>query len=90
MVVPQPTTATGPHPNEWCRPLDRPRRYEARINGERVDIDRVWTAHSLRAISSEEYIFRMRAMRRRSRLNDGAPQARPEKRIDLNRLPPLF
>jgi hypothetical protein len=90
MVIPQPTTATGPHPDEWCRPLDRSRRFEARINDMRVDIDRVWTARSLRAISLEDYAPRMRAIRRSAQLGDSAPWRRPGRRVDLNRLPPLF
>jgi hypothetical protein len=90
MVIPQPTTATGPHPDEWCRPLDRPRRFEARINDILVGIDRVWTARSLRAVSIADYASRMRAIRRSARLGDNVPWCRPERRVDLNRLPPLF
>ena len=90
MVIPQPTTATGPHPDEWCRPLDRSRRFEARINDMRVDIDRVWTARSLRAISAEVYVSQMRTIRRNARLGGSTRFARPERRVDLNRLPPLF
>ena len=90
MVIPQPTTATGPHPDEWCRPLDRSRYYEARINDARVDIDRVWTARSLRAISVGDYVSRMRTIRRDARLRSGTPSDRPERPLDLNRLSPLF
>jgi hypothetical protein len=90
MVIPQPTTATGPHPDEWCRPLERPRRFEARINGMRVDIDSVWTARSLRVISIGDYASRMRVIRRSARLGDNGPWCRPERRVDLNRLPPIF
>jgi hypothetical protein len=90
MVIPQPTTATGPHPDEWCRPLDRSRCFEARINDMRVDIDRVWTARSLRAISVEDYTSRIRTIRRNARLRGSTHSGRPGRRTDLNRLPPLF
>jgi hypothetical protein len=52
MVVPQPTNVAGPHPDEWCRPLDRSARYEARLDDKRVHIDRVWTARSLRQVTA--------------------------------------
>jgi hypothetical protein len=90
MVIPQPATVSGPHPADWCRPLDRSPRYEARINGQRVDVDRVWTARSLRAVSLEEFRFRMGPLRRWARQALGAPEIHPEMRVDLNRLPPLF
>lgn len=90
MVIPQPTTVSGPHPDEWCRPLDRSPRYEGRINDKRVDIDRVWTARSLCAVSLDEFQFRMGPLRRWAQQTPGAPEARPEMPVDLNRLPPLF
>src|SRR5580704_411061 len=48
MAIPEPTTITGPHPDEWCRPLDRSPRFAARVDGKQVDVERVWTARSLR------------------------------------------
>lgn len=89
MVIPQPMTVGGPHPGEWCRPLDRSPRYEARIDGQRVDVDRVWTARSLRPVSRHEFTFRSGPLRHWSRLNR-APEANPTRRADLNTLPPLF
>jgi hypothetical protein len=89
MVIPQPMTVSGPHPDDWCRPLDRSPRYEARINDKRVDLDRVWTARSLRAVSLDEFQFRLGPLRRWARQTD-APEARPEMPVDLSRLPPLF
>lgn len=90
MVIPQPTTATGPHPEDWCRPLDRSPRYEARIDGKRVDIDRVWTARSLRPVSRDEFQFRIGPLRRWALENPSAPEASPGRAVDLNAIPPLF
>jgi hypothetical protein len=90
MVIPQPMTAVGPHPDEWCRPLDRSRRYEARLDGQRVDLDRVWTARSLRPVSRAEFEFRSGPLRRWARENPSAPEARPHRPVDLSAIPPLF
>jgi len=90
MVVPQPTTATGPHPEDWCRPLDRSPRYEARIDGKRVDSDRVWTARSLRPVSRDEFEFRSGPLRRWAWENPSAPEANPQRLVDLDAIPPLF
>jgi hypothetical protein len=90
MVIPQPTTSTGPHPDEWCRPLDRSPRYEARLDGKRVDIERVWTARSLRRVSLQEFEFRLGPLRQWARRNPSAPEARPHRPVDLDTIPPLF
>jgi hypothetical protein len=90
MIVPQPGAPGGPHPDEWCRPLDRSRQYRARIDGKPVAIDRVWTARSLRAISPAEYRFRIGALRQWARANPRMPEARPQLRVNLAVLPPLF
>ena len=89
MVLPEPQFVSGPHPDEWCRPLARSPRYEARINNRRCDIDWVWTARTLRPVSRAEY---------ESRLRGGAhpaPPSRPQSRTPrptagLAALPPLF
>ena len=90
MVIPEPTTVTGPHPDDWCRPLDRSPRYEARLDGKRVDIDRVWTARSLRRVSREEFEFRVGPLRRWAGGNPGAPEAKPHRSVNLDAIPPLF
>ena len=90
MVIPQPMTVAGPHPDEWCRPLDRPPRFEARLDGKRIELDRVWTARSLRPVSRAEYEFRNGPLRRWARENPSAPEARPHRPVDLAALPPLF
>ena len=90
MVIPQPMTITGPHPDDWCRPLDRSRRYEARLHGRRVDLDRVWTARSLRRVSRAEFEFRSGPLWRWARENSGAPEARPHRPIALGAIPSLF
>jgi hypothetical protein len=90
IVIPQPMTIAGPHPDEWCRPLDRSRRCEARLDGKRVDLDRVWTARSLRPISRAEFEFRSGPLRRWARENPNAPEARPYRPVDLAAIPPLF
>jgi hypothetical protein len=90
MVIPEPTNVMGPHPDEWCRPLDRSPRYEARIDGKRVAIDRVWTARSLRRVSRDEFEFRIGPLRRWARRNPSAPEATPQRPVDLNAIPPLF
>jgi len=90
MVIPQPMTIAGPDPDDWCRPLDRSPRYEARVDGKRVDIDRVWTARSLRPVSRVEFEFRNGPLRQWARLNPSAPEARPHRPVDLSAIPPLF
>ncbi len=90
LVMPQPLTVGGPHPDDWCRPLDRSPRFEARLDGKRVDLDRVWTARSLRPVSRAEFEFRSGPLRRWARENPGAPEARPHRPVDLGAIPPLF
>ena len=90
MVIPEPTNVAGPHPSEWCRPLDRSPRYEARIEGKRVAIDRVWTARSLRRVSRAEFEFRLGPLRRWARRYPGAPAGTPQRPVDLDAIPPLF
>jgi hypothetical protein len=90
MVVPLPSAPSGPDPDDWCRPLDRSPQYRARIDGKPVAIDRVWTARSLRAISPAEYQFRIGALRQWARANPRMPEARPQLRVNLAALPPLF
>jgi hypothetical protein len=89
MVIPQPTAVGGPHPDEWCRPLDRSPRYGALIDGKRVAIDRVWMAGSLRPVNLEEYKFRMGPLRRWAQAN-AMPEARPYQPVDFTVLPPLI
>src|SRR5712671_4094507 len=90
MVVPQPTAVDGPHPDDWCRPLDRSPRYGALIDGKRVAVDRVWTARALRPVSPAEYAFRIGPLRRWARAHPVMPEARPECSVDLTALPSLF
>jgi hypothetical protein len=90
MVIPEPTTVTGPHPDDWCRPLDRSPRFAARIDGKRVDVELVWTARSLRRVSRDEFDFRDGPLRRWARSNPTAPEAQPHRPVDLTTLPPLF
>jgi hypothetical protein len=90
MVIPQPTIVVGPHPDEWCRPLDRSVRLETQLDGKRVDLDRVWMARSLRPVSRAEFEFRTGPLRRWARENPSAPEARPHRPVDLGALPPLF
>jgi len=90
MVIPQPIAAGGPHPDDWCRPLDRSPQYCAQIDGKPAEVERVWTARSLRLISPAEYQFRMGALRQWARLHPRMPEALPGCRVDLDALPPLF
>jgi hypothetical protein len=91
MVLPQPTALHGPHPDEWCRPLDRSPRYGALIDGKRVALDRVWTARSLKPVSPAEYAFRIGPLRRWARGQpERMPEARPGEPVDLALLPPLL
>jgi hypothetical protein len=90
MVMPQPMNVTGPHPDDWCRPLDRSPRFEALLDGKRVDLDRVWTARSLRPVGRGEFEFRNGLLRRWARENPSAPEARPHRAVDLGAIPPLF
>ena len=90
MVVPQPSALGGPHPDDWCRPLDRSPQYRAQIDGKLVTVDRVWTARSLRSISPAEYQFRMGTLRQWAQVHPVMPEARPRGRVNLAALPPLF
>jgi hypothetical protein len=90
MVVPQPTAVDGPHPADWCQPLDRPPCCGALIDDEPSPVERVWMARSLRPVSPEEYAFRVGPLRRWARAHPGMPEARPDKPVDLAALPSLF
>jgi hypothetical protein len=90
LVVPQLGVPEGPHPDDWCRPLDRPLQCRAQIDGKPVPVDQVWTARSLRPISSAEYQFRIGALRQWARMHPRMPEARPQLLVDLTALPPLF
>src|SRR5665213_79021 len=90
MVLAEPTLLCGPHPDDWCRPLDRSRGYRALIDGKPAAIDSVWTARSLRPISRDEYQFRMGPLRHWARTGPQVPEAQPRRRIDFAALPPLF
>jgi hypothetical protein len=90
MVVPQPALLDGPHPDEWCRPLERSPHYGAQIDGKPAAVDRLWLARSLRPISPAEYRFRLGTLRHWARRHPVRPEAHPRQRIDLTRLPPLF
>jgi hypothetical protein len=89
MVVPQPGVLGGPHPDEWCRPLDRSRRLQAQIDGKDASLDAVWTARSLRPVSAAEYRFRLGPLRHWAR-RTGMPEARSRRRVQLAELTPLF
>jgi hypothetical protein len=90
MVVPQPSRPDGPHPDDWCRPLDRSPQYRAQIDGKPVVVDRVWTARSLRPISPAEYQFRIGVLRPWAQAFPRMPEARPQLPVDLAALSPLF
>src|SRR5215467_982950 len=81
MVVPQLAVHDGPHPDDWCRPLDRSLQYRAEIDGKPVPIDRVWTACSLRPINHSEYQFRLGPLREWARSPTPMPEARPHRRV---------
>jgi hypothetical protein len=90
MVIPQPSAVDGPHPEDWCRPLDRSRGCCAQVDGKLSDLERVWFARSLRPVSRDEYEFRIGPLRQWARANPRMPEAQPEKTVDLAALPPLF
>jgi hypothetical protein len=90
LIIPQPTAVGGPHPDDWCRPLDRSPCYGAQIDGQPGDLERVWFARSLRPVSRAEYEFRVGPLQHWARANPGMPEARPESAVDLAALPPLF
>jgi hypothetical protein len=90
MVLPQPNAIGGPHPEDWCRPLDRSPVLQAQINGKSVHIDRVWTARSLRPISATEYAFRIGPLRQWAGSGPTMPEANPDRPVNLANLPPLF
>jgi hypothetical protein len=90
MVIPQPGTVDGAHPDDWCRPLDRSPVLQAQINGKPVDIDRVWTARSLRPISATEYAFRIGPLRQWACSCAPMPEANRHRPVNLTSLPPLF
>jgi hypothetical protein len=90
MVLPQPNAVSGPHPEDWCRPLDRSPVLRAQINGKPVPIDRVWTARSLRPIRATEYAFRIGPLQQWARSGPTMPEANPDRPVNLASLPPLF
>lgn len=90
MVLPQPGYADGPHPDDWCRPLDRPPKFQARIDGKRVPIDWVWTARSIRSVTAAEYAFRIGPLRQWALSRNPMPEARPQRQVNFAALPPLF
>jgi hypothetical protein len=90
MVVPQPGAAGGPHPDDWCRPLDRSPVLRAQINGRPEPIDRVWTSRSLRPVSAGEYAFRIGPLRLWARSQRHMPETRPHRPVDLTTLPSLY
>lgn len=90
MVLPQPGAPDGPHPDDWCRPLDRSPVLRAQINGRHVPLDRVWTSRSLRLVSAAEYAFRMGPLRHWARSHARTPAAAPHRPVNLAILPPLF
>jgi hypothetical protein len=90
MVIPQPTAVNGPNPEDWCRPLDRAPRNGALIDGKPAAVERVWAARSLRAVSPEEYAFRVGPLRRWAQANPTMPEATPDRPVDLSLLPSLF
>jgi hypothetical protein len=89
MVVPQPGVFGGPHPDEWCRPLDRSTRMGGQIDGKETPFERVWTARALRRVSAAEYRFRLGLLRHWAR-SSGLSEARPRQPVRLAELPPLF
>jgi hypothetical protein len=90
MVLPQPNAVDSPHPEDWCRPLDRSPVLQAQINGKPVPIDRVWTSRSLRPISASEYAFRIGPLQQWARSGPTMPEAHPNRPVNLATLPPLF
>jgi hypothetical protein len=90
MVVPRPGAPEEPHPDDWCRPLDRSPHYRAQIDGKPVAVERVWTARSLLPISPAEYQFRVGELRQWARVHPRMPEARPQLPVNLAALPPLF
>jgi hypothetical protein len=89
MVVPQPGVFGGPHPEDWCRPLDRSPLLRAQIDGREASLDAVWTARSLRPVSAAEYRFRLGPLRHWAQ-RTGMPEARSRQRVQLADLPSLF
>ena len=89
MVVPQPGVFGGPHPDEWCRPLDRSTRLGGQIDGKETSFERVWTARALRRVSEAEYRFRLGPLRQWARSN-GLSKEHFHRPALLAELPPLF
>jgi hypothetical protein len=61
----------------------------AEINGQQVDVDRVWTTRG-RPIGQAEYEFLIARYRHAAWYEPEMPEAQPERRVDLNQLQPLF
>src|SRR5258708_4488180 len=64
MMLPHTTTLHGPHPEEWCRPLDWSPRFAALIDGKPAEVEQVWATRSLKPVSRAEYEFRIGPLRR--------------------------
>lgn len=71
-----------PHTGE---PLDRPRLLSALIGGKVVDPYKVWTYAAGKPIDRAEYDYLLHLANM-----PGQPEARPNEKIDLSKLPPVY
>lgn len=77
-------------PHQPGQLLDRSPRWQAELDGREIDIWSVWPGCSGHPIDKQEYDF-LRATNAHARTHEPAmPEANPERRIDLNKMPPVY
>jgi hypothetical protein len=67
--------------------LDRSPRWQAEVNGEEADIDRVWPWCARRPISAKEYAYRMARLEHARDHEPAMAEAQPTTKPDLMRIP---
>jgi hypothetical protein len=69
------------HPEDWCRPLDRPRPLQAEIDGKPAEVERVWTGG--RRIAASEFFYRVELGRWARAYAPEEPEANPHRPVDI-------
>lgn len=79
-----------PDPDQPGQFLDRHWRWQATINGESVEVDRVWPFCFKNRVDQAEYDFLVRKVRHGQLWQPDLPEASPENKIDKLKAPPPF
>lgn len=71
-------------------PLDRSPVWRAERDGREVDIEKVWPFAANHPIDVDEYRFLLADARHARLYRPGAPEAYPERTVDLGEMPSIF